>query len=1078
MSSIRKYILEQVARRALSQEEAKQLLTELAAAAAPSAREEEIAIVGMAGRFPIARNAEEFWDVLKRGINCIRDYPESRRKDFEHILRNPHYTEFLTGDAIDPQDIPHAHARAGYLDEIDKFDAAFFGLPPAEATYMDPYQRMALEIAWEAMEDAGYGGKRLFGTNTGVFIGKEGTNYSLYRYCSVKDPMQLTGSWESIMASRISYLFDFRGPCMVVDTACSAGLVSIHMAAQALLTGECDLAIAGGINLSITGEFNTRFQGGMKMDAVESQDGVIRTFDGRANGTVWGEGAALVVLKPLSRALADRDHIRAVIKGSAINNDGASNGLTAPNAEAQEEVIVKAWRKARIDPAALSYIEAHGTGTVLGDPIEFKGLTGAFRRYTGKRQFCAIGSLKTNMGHLVAASGVASLCKVVKSLEHQQMAPTINFGQPNPYINFVGSPLYVNDTLTPWTSEHGPRFAGISSFGFSHTNCHMVVAEAPARASLPASKAAYCLTLSGQTRAVLLDYVQRLRAFCAGGAWSLADLCYTLNTGRGHYEHRLAIVASAEDELRERLDASVRAMEQGVPSEAVHYGRHQIVSERKKQRDPGELTDKERNELSRRAASELDRFLHGQGDAAPLHELARCYAQGAQIDWDRFYAGEPRNRLALPTYPFQRVRVWAEPKLSKLASAEARLHPLVERLASRSAEEDIYESVFAIDSHWVLSDHRIMGSCVVPGTTYLEMARVAAASSRRWDAIELKDVFFLVPMMVEKGERRRVRIRVQASGATLAFQIESLAGARDAQWVRHVEGRIEPLSATPGERIDIAALQAQADEAVLDYQGRERYRRVPVRSALGRGAVGLADRDAGAGAPGFAAGAAARAGHVPHPPVRAGQRCQPDEPEHGRHVPAVHLQVVPPVPRVHAGDVQPDRSEGPQGRRRSAHLRRDPYRRRRQRARGDPRLRREEGEELRLRQPGRRGGGRVPRRALAADRSTRAGAPGGGPSGCARRRGRSGGRIARGVCRSGRAGPARTPGCGGERGRARQRARRRRGLRGAGGERSSAAMPPASFSLPAARRGKERRISLTPTALPSAGIWAWMPCSG
>ena len=822
MSSIKKYILEQVAKRALSQDDAKTFLTELAtAAAAEPVREEEIAIVGMAGRFPMARDAEEFWDVLKRGINCIRDYPESRRKDFEHILRNPHYTEFLIGDAIEPKDIPNAHARAGYLDEIDKFDAAFFGLPPAEATFMDPYQRMALEIAWEAMEDAGYGGKRLFGTNTGVFIGKEGTNYSLYRYCSVKDPMQLTGSWESIMASRISYLFDFRGPCMVVDTACSAGLVSIHMAAQALLSGECDVAIAGGINLSVTGEFNTRFQGGMNMDAVESQDGVIRTFDGRANGTVWGEGAALVMLKPLSRALADRDHIHAVIKGSAINNDGASNGLTAPNAEAQEDVIVKAWRKARIDPAALSYIEAHGTGTVLGDPIEFKGLTGAFRRYTDKRQFCAIGSLKTNMGHLVAASGVASLFKVVKSLEHEAMAPTINFGKPNPYINFVGSPLYVNDTLRPWTSAQGPRIAGISSFGFSHTNCHMIVGDAPQPRVLPAKRPAYCLSLSAHTQAVLLDYVQRFRVFCASSVWNLADLCYTANTGRGHYAHRLAIVASSEGELREQLDASVAAIEQNAQIEGVRYGRHQIVSERKKQRDPGEITDKEKRELSKQAAVELDRFLSGEGrDTARLDELARSYVQGAEIDWDHFYAGEPRSRLALPTYPFQRVRVWAEPKLSKLASVETRLHPLVDRLASRSGEEDIFESVFATDSHWVLSDHKIMGSCVVPGTTYLEMARVAAASSRGWEAIELKDVFFLVPMLVEEGERRHVRIRLQNTGAGLGFHIESLAGTPTEQsWVRHVEGRIEPLSRAAGERVDIEALKAQASEAVLDYRG-------------------------------------------------------------------------------------------------------------------------------------------------------------------------------------------------------------------------------------------------------------------
>lgn len=260
MKSIKNYILQQVAKNALSQEQAKQLLLELnqASTSANANDNNDVAIVGMAVEFPKAENAEEFWQLLRDGVNCIDDYPQGRKDDFEHILRNPYYTEFLTGDAMREEDIPHAHARAGYLHQIDKFDADFFGIPPSEATFMDPYQRIALETAWETMEDAGYGDKTLFGTNTGIYIGKENTNYSLYRYCSAKDPMQLTGSWESIMASRISYLFNFRGPCMVIDTACSAGLVSVHMAVKALQNGECETAIAGGINLSVTGEFNTR----------------------------------------------------------------------------------------------------------------------------------------------------------------------------------------------------------------------------------------------------------------------------------------------------------------------------------------------------------------------------------------------------------------------------------------------------------------------------------------------------------------------------------------------------------------------------------------------------------------------------------------------------------------------------------------------------------------------------------------------------------------------------------------------------------------------------------------------------
>jgi len=816
MASIKKYILEQVAKRALSQDEAKQFLTELASL--PDARDEDIAIIGMAGRFPKADNIGQFWELLRQGVNCIRDYPADRRKDIEPILRNPHYADFLIGDAFRPEDILHVHKPAGYLDEIDKFDAGFFGIPPSEATFMDPYQRLALEVAWEAIEDAGYGGRRLYGTPTGVFIGKDATNYSLYRYCSTQDPMQLTGSWESIIASRISYLFDFRGPCMLVDSACSAGLVSVHMAAQSLLNGECETAIAGGINLSVTGELSNRYQGGMNMDSVESEDSTIRTFDGRANGTVWGEGVGLVVLKRLSKAIADRDPIHAVIKGSAINNDGASNGLTAPKAEAQEEVIVKAWQKAKIDPESLSYVEAHGTGTVLGDPIEFKGLTSAFQRYTNKRQFCAIGSLKTNMGHLVAASGVASLLKVVKSLQAREFAPTINFGKPNPYINFLGGPLYVNDTLRPWAEGNGPRRAALSSFGFSHTNCHMVVEEAPPQAPSPAKKRAYALTVSAKAQGVLDDYIGRLREFCRGEGWNLADLCFTSNTGRGHYAHRLAIVAASEQELKERLDQAAAVLAGAAKHPAILYRQHSIVSDRKKLREPGEITDKEKKNLTELAGFKLEKFLAGEGDAIQLLDLCQQYVEGADIDWDRFHADEPRRRLSMPTYPFQRIRLWAAPKISRLAAFDTRLHPLVDKLAGHpAAGETVFESVFKTDTHWVLSDHKIQGHSVVPGTTYLEMARFAAAHLRGWPALELRDVFFLVPMLVEPGETRRVRVVLREAGEGFGFEIESQAA--DGEWVRHVEGGIRPVTQPPGEALDIQALVARADETIEDYQG-------------------------------------------------------------------------------------------------------------------------------------------------------------------------------------------------------------------------------------------------------------------
>ena len=840
MNSIKNYILQQVATKAISQDQAKQFLLELnqaqAATTAAETQDNSVAIIGMSGRFPKAENVAEFWGLLRDGVNCIDDFPEVRQKDFEHILRNPYYTEFLIGDAVAEKDIHRAHAKAGYMKHIDKFDAAFFGIPPSEAVQMDPNQRQVLECAWEAMENAGYGGDSLYGQNVGVYIGKENTNYSLYRYCAEKDPMQLTGTWESIMASRISYLFNFRGPCMVVDTACSAGLVSVHMGAAAVLNGDCDVAIAGGINLSIVGELNTEFQGGMTMDSVESSDGKIRTFDANANGTVWGEGVALVLVKPLQKALDAGDVIHAIIKGSAINNDGASNGLTAPNADAQEEVIVKAWENAGIHPESLSYIEAHGTGTVLGDPIEFKGLTSAFRRYTQKKQFCAIGSLKTNMGHLVAASGCASLFKVISQMQHQQIAPTINFSEPNPYIAFQTSPLYVNDQLNDWHSD-GPRRAAISSFGFSHTNCHMVIEEAPTRAKHKATQSAYVLTISAKKPALLADYLDLYLDQCDALTTdpdidAIADLCYTASLGRGHYDSRVAIVINDSSKLKAQLEIAKQYVLAEQPSEQasqkesaqqVYYRTHSIVSEKKTQREPGEITDKEKKQLSADAASALTTWMTAStDDTAALNELAVHYVAGAEVNWAQVYQGETRQKRAIPTYPFERVRLWAAPKITKIADFSSRLHPLVERQIAQSDHSWTFESVFSEDSHWVLSDHKIKHTCVVPGTTYLEMARFAVGHALSLSAMELQNIFFLQPMVVEQGEQRVVRITVTTDPANAPavanFVIESCLQSQDqsqseeeAEWQQHVEGRAIALSDSdqPTTSLDLPSLQAQ-----------------------------------------------------------------------------------------------------------------------------------------------------------------------------------------------------------------------------------------------------------------------------
>jgi polyketide synthase PksN len=406
----------------------------------------ETAIIGMAGKFPKAADLTQFWHNLINGVNCIYDFPEARRNDCQELCAQSLYARILSGNTSEQSsgNDRSMYMKGGYLNEINKFDAAFFRISPKEAMFMDPLQRIFLETAYEAMEDAGYGGQKLYGAKVGVFVGNDHTNSTMYKYITETDEMQLTGTWAGILASRISYIFNFRSPSMVIDTACSSGLVALYEACRALQNEECDLAIAGGIHIQIFADVkNAQYN----MEMVESSDDYVRTFDKDASGTIWGEGAGALLVKPLDKAIADGDHIYAVIKGGAINNDGASSGIAAPNAEAQKELLIKAWKNAKVDPETISYIEAHGTGTKLGDPIEIKGITAAFEEFTTKKQFCGIGSVKTNVGHLVGAAGLASVIKVILALNNKQIPPSINFNSPNPFINFLNSPVYVHDII-------------------------------------------------------------------------------------------------------------------------------------------------------------------------------------------------------------------------------------------------------------------------------------------------------------------------------------------------------------------------------------------------------------------------------------------------------------------------------------------------------------------------------------------------------------------------------------------------------------------------------------------------------
>ncbi|WP_438431731.1 beta-ketoacyl synthase N-terminal-like domain-containing protein [Gorillibacterium sp. sgz500922] len=633
MDKVKKYIYKQVAGQKMTKEEAKELLLELQEHPGKEAERDKVAIIGMSLRFPDADTPQQYWSNLCAGRRSIKDFPKLRERD-----------------DFGSQAEGKTFKKGGYLDRIDTFDAGFFHIAPSEAKYMNPLQRVFLELAYEAVEDAGYAGSPIRRSRTGVYVGVDHTSKPDYPPQEhKKNPLAVTGSWTGILASRVSYVLNLRGPSMVVDTACSSGLVAVHTACKAIQNQECEMAIAGGICLELKPAVEDD-----ELSMVASKDDRVRTFDRNANGTVWGEGVGVVLLKPLKKAIQDKDHIYAVIAGSAVNNDGTSNGITAPDAEAQEDVLVAAWEDAGVQPESIGYMEAHGTGTVLGDPIEVKGLTQAFGRYTRKKQFCGIGSVKTNIGHTVGASGMASLLKVVLSLKEGVIPATLNFEEPNRYISFPNSPFYVVDRTREWRKGSHPRRAGVSAFGFSGTNCHMVVEEATIPLESRSAAAPYgqgVITLSAASREGLLRLLGKYQQFLAQNEHvSREALCFTANTGREHRHVRLAILFQDIPELRERLASILQKGLLTSESEGIFYGGGLA---------PAKGGQSEKLRMSALAKQWLQEEGH-HGGAARLKELCQWYVRGAEIPWEEYYKGLDYCKISLPTYPFEAKRYWLD----------------------------------------------------------------------------------------------------------------------------------------------------------------------------------------------------------------------------------------------------------------------------------------------------------------------------------------------------------------------------------------------------------------------------------
>ncbi|WP_313914577.1 beta-ketoacyl synthase N-terminal-like domain-containing protein, partial [Tahibacter sp.] len=585
---------------------------------------EPIAIIGLAGRFAQARTVEEFWSLLVDGREAIAEIPAERFDWREAYGKGEITSKWL-----------------GTLPGVAEFDTLFFDISPREALTMDPRQRLLLQEAWKALEDAAYGQAQCTQQTIGVFVGVEQGDYQALS----GGQGTLTSNHDAILASRLSYFLDLRGPAMALNTSCSSGLVAAHQACLSLRAGDCDTAIAAGVNLMLAPYAYV----GMTQAGMLSEDGRCYAFDRRANGLVPGEAVVAVVLKRLSRAQADGDPIRAVIVGSGINYDGHTNGITAPSGAAQARLIGEVYARAGIDARQIGYVVTHGTGTRLGDPVEVNALQEVFGAHTAERGFCALTSTKGNVGHTFAASGLVNLVCAVQALQHRQIPASLHCEEQSEYIDWERSAFHVNRQTRPWLSD-GPRHAALSAFGMSGTNVHMVVREADAPVeAVQTGVAPYLLmALSAKSAVALQQRLRDLRVLLQSRAWDAAavqSLAYTLLCGRQHFAHRCVVVAQDVDDALHLL-ARAEAGEQPVN---VFAG---IVSR--------EFSGQKA--LLQYGQELIDRVSTGSVGGRDAHEalyaLADLYCQGYALPWATLFGEPSPRRIALPTYPFARDLHW------------------------------------------------------------------------------------------------------------------------------------------------------------------------------------------------------------------------------------------------------------------------------------------------------------------------------------------------------------------------------------------------------------------------------------
>ncbi|WP_242673295.1 amino acid adenylation domain-containing protein [Bacillus wiedmannii] len=700
--------------------------------------EKKIAIIGISGRFPGANNVEVFWRNLSCGIDSIVQIPKYRwDKD-----------EIYDSDAKKP--FKSVSKWGGFVEGVDLFDSDFFNISPRESEAMDPQQRLCLEESWKALEDAGYSEKELNGNSVGVFIGaKPGDYINLIKERNIApNPYTTMGCNQAILAARISYHLNLKGPSLTVDTACSSSSVAVHLAYNSILQGECDMAIAGGVSVMSSPEL---YLESSKM-GMFSVDGRCKAFDNAANGIVPGEAVGMVILKRLDKALKDRNQIYGVIAGSGINQDGKTNGITAPSSSSQYELIKSVYEKHKINSEDITYVETHGTGTKLGDPIEIKALSRAFADFTQKKNFCAVGSVKTNIGHTIASSGIVGLIKVLLSMKHKKIPASLHFKKKNEHINFSDSPFFVNTTLKNWeVAPNSPRMAAVSSFGISGTNSHMVIEELlhPIKES-SGPKSYYLIPISAKNKNSLRQRVKDLLNWLQheGSNQSLDDISYTLQQGRSHFKYKLAFVVESQKDLIRKLES--------VLSQKSHFN---IVSNENRAvyETPSSISAKDINKTQEKS---LDYLV----------QLAELYINNHEIDWNLFNEEGKSYLISMPTYPFNRERYWITNENERNEYISPTDFDISSEEKSPTIEEEEFSILFSKDDISI-EDHIINNKVILPGAALLEKVLTSVENVYKQTVSSIQSVVWKNTVVFDV-ERKKINTKLTLGTEQVKFICE------------------------------------------------------------------------------------------------------------------------------------------------------------------------------------------------------------------------------------------------------------------------------------------------------------------